>query len=110
MRWFWSPPPPPPPPPEPVPPPTALLLTLILIAALLAFESLTSGSRLGRKRRSWLLAYPIELVRSFLTALYHVQGRLPAALAKQWRLAVTLPGHFWPPSAFISRLPLHVLE
>ena len=37
-----------------------------------------------------VLQFPREVLRRALVRLYHVQQRLPAPVAKQWRLGVTL--------------------
>ena len=70
----------PPPPPPPPPLPESEWLTLVIGAATALCILVIAAYRRP----------PVEIVRKLLTALYHIQGRLPPALAKSWRLLVTL--------------------
>ena len=72
MFWLRSPPPPPPPPPR-----DDYIMAMFLVLGFLALALLVRN----------LL---VEMLRSLLAKLYHVQGLLPGPLAKAWRLAITM--------------------
>ena len=78
MWWSSAAPPPPPP-----PPPSFLSLLLPWSQSITVAVVIIVCLRV-------ILVPPVELARKILTALYHVQGVLPAPLAKSWRLVITL--------------------